>query len=61
MKVACDFVSPESVAMCQQIARELRDQRLLVANAAEEVLHVKTMLYHTWETMPIVRSMLRQE
>ncbi|KAI0691401.1 hypothetical protein C8T65DRAFT_587239 [Cerioporus squamosus] len=56
MKIACDFVSPESAEMCQQIALDLRMQRLNVSGSAEEVLPVLGMLYYTWITLPLLEA-----
>ncbi|KAI0689322.1 hypothetical protein C8T65DRAFT_588767 [Cerioporus squamosus] len=58
MKIACDFVSPESVGMCAEIAAELREQRLAIDGAPEEVLPVCSMLYYMWETIPLLESAL---
>ncbi|KAI1793587.1 hypothetical protein LXA43DRAFT_885626 [Ganoderma leucocontextum] len=49
IKVACDFVSPESAATCQLLANEFRAQRLAVEHFPDEVLPVNVMLLVTAE------------
>ena len=54
IKVACDFVSPESAVTCQLLANEFRAQRLAVEHFPDEVLPVNVMLFHTWESTQVL-------
>ena len=58
MKIACDFISPESATECLRIAGELRQQRLTVPSFPEELLPVKSMLHYTWQTLPLLEEAL---
>ena len=49
VKVACDFISPESVPICKQLWEEFRVQRL-VRQWPPDVIPFVHMLYWTWES-----------
>ncbi|KAI0699909.1 hypothetical protein C8T65DRAFT_522992, partial [Cerioporus squamosus] len=47
MKIACDFISPESVHTCKRLAEEFRIQRM-VRGWPDDVIPFQSMLYYTW-------------
>ncbi|KAL1937496.1 hypothetical protein VTO73DRAFT_13148 [Trametes versicolor] len=47
IKVACDFVSPESIPTCLQLAEQFRLQRM-AHQWPQDVLPVELLLYYTW-------------
>ena len=47
IKVACDFISPESIAFCHQLSDEFRNQRL-VRRWPPDVIPFTHMVYYTW-------------
>ncbi|PIL29288.1 transcription factor [Ganoderma sinense ZZ0214-1] len=55
VKVACDFVSPESVAICKQLWDEFRIQRLARC-WPPDVIPFAHMLYWTWESTQMIVS-----
>ena len=53
MKVACDFISPESVPICKQLWEEFRVQRL-ARHWPPDVIPFIHMLYWTWESTQMI-------
>lgn len=47
IKVACDFVSPDSVDRCERLTKEFREQNQKEA-WKEDVLQLRTMMWYAW-------------
>ncbi|KAA1472527.1 Clavaminate synthase-like protein [Dentipellis sp. KUC8613] len=49
VKVAVDFVSPENITRCEKLTQEFRDENLVVS-WKEDVLQLRTMMWHAWQS-----------
>ncbi|KAI0735948.1 hypothetical protein C8Q76DRAFT_611649, partial [Earliella scabrosa] len=47
IKIACDFISPQSLAMCERLSVEFRQQRL-AKHWPPDVIPFAPLLYYTW-------------
>lgn len=47
IKVACDFVSPDSVDRCEKLTKEFRDQNHATV-WKEDVLQLRSMMWYAW-------------
>ncbi|KAI0715183.1 hypothetical protein C8Q76DRAFT_768217 [Earliella scabrosa] len=57
VKIACDFISQESVSICQILSAEFRLQRL-ARRWPSDVIPFASMLYYTWTSTTLLRSMM---
>ncbi|KAI1787853.1 hypothetical protein LXA43DRAFT_895611 [Ganoderma leucocontextum] len=55
IKVACDFISPESVPFCKRLCEEFREQRL-ARKWPPDVIPFAHMLYYTWISVSTMSS-----
>ncbi|KAI0739788.1 hypothetical protein C8Q80DRAFT_1058481, partial [Daedaleopsis nitida] len=57
VKIACDFISQESVSICRTLSEEFREQRL-VRHWPPDVIPFASMLYYTWTSATFLRNIV---
>ncbi len=60
IKIACDFISPESVPTCKRLAEEFREQRL-ACGWPEDVIPFQSLLYYTWMSVDLTCRTMRAQ
>ncbi|KAI0739757.1 hypothetical protein C8Q80DRAFT_1222076 [Daedaleopsis nitida] len=60
IKIACDFISPQCLSVCQQLSAEFRMQRI-ARRWPEDVIPFDWMMYYAWITPEYVKTNISLE
>jgi hypothetical protein len=62
IKVAVDFVAPESLEICAQLTREFRSHSLAIPEAQiTDVLQLKHLAWHSWQRLSTLPDLERAD